>query len=70
MGRPICPKCKRLAVFVNSHKSGELRVRAYGCKQCGEWSLGPCVTTADTPRTRAVISNISRNASGRFVSGR
>lgn len=70
MMRPVCPHCKRLAVCVNSHISGELRVRSFGCKQCREWSLGTEVVPFDIQRTRTVISNIFRSTSGRFISVR
>jgi transposase-like protein len=70
MLRPVCPQCKRLAVFVNSHADEGVRVRSYGCKRCGEWSLGTEVGPADAKRTRAVISNIIRNYSGRFATSR
>ncbi len=70
MLRPSCPHCQRLAVVANSHVSDGLRVQTYGCKQCGEWSLGTEVVPADAKRTRTVISNILRNDSGRFAVSR
>jgi hypothetical protein len=61
--RPICPHCNRPAVFVNSHKSGALRVRGLGCKRCNEWSLGSDVEDEPT----ATVSKVIRDRSGRFA---
>lgn len=67
MLRPSCPHCQRLAVVANSYVSDGLRVQTYGCKQCGEWSLGTEVVPADAKRTRTVISDLIRSPSGRFA---
>lgn len=70
MTRPICPHCKRPAIFVNSHKRGDFRVKTFGCRLCKVWSLGGDVVPVTAKRTRTVSSILIRDASGRFASSR
>lgn len=70
MTRPVCPKCHRPSVVVNSHPSGEWRIQYFGCRECRLWSLGSNLVAAIEKRTRSVRSMIRRNDSGRFVTSR
>lgn len=70
MTRPRCPRCKKLAIFVNSHKRGDFRVKTFGCRACKEWSLGDDVVPVTDKRTRTVSSSLIRDTSGRFASSR
>lgn len=67
MNRPCCPHCQRPAVVANSHASGSIRVKVFGCVRCGEYGLGKFIVASNEIRTRAVIGNNVRDPSGRFA---
>lgn len=44
MARETCPTCKRPGTITTTRESGGFRVQYYGCRQCGNYSLGSDVT--------------------------
>lgn len=52
MNRPTCPRCRRIAIVVETVDDGCTCRRRFGCPQCGQWSLGVDVQRSEVRHVR------------------